>query len=74
MSEARKILPDETVRYSDSLTSALADVDAVVVVTPWEDFQSVPSLVQSRVPQPVIVDCRRAFDKTCVERYEGIGL
>ena len=74
MVEARKILPEETVRYTDSVTSALADVDAVVVVTPWKDFQGVPHIVRSRVPQPVLVDCRRAFDKTSVERYAGIGL
>jgi UDPglucose 6-dehydrogenase/GDP-mannose 6-dehydrogenase len=56
------------------VTSALDDAEAVVVVTPWEQFQDVPDVLRRRTPQPVLVDCRRAYDKHCIDRYEGIGL
>jgi UDPglucose 6-dehydrogenase len=72
--EARGALRGSKVRYGDSLASALEDVDAVVVVTPWEQFRNVPADLRKRSPQPVLVDCRRVYDKNCVTRYEGIGL
>ncbi len=54
--------------------AALDEAEAVVVVTPWDQFQDVPAILRRRAPQPVLVDCRRAYDKNCVDRYEGIGL
>jgi UDPglucose 6-dehydrogenase len=74
MDEARKVFSEPGVSYSESLDSALAEVDAVVVVTPWSEFRDVPALLKSRDPQPVLVDGRRAFDKNSLARYEGIGL
>jgi UDPglucose 6-dehydrogenase/GDP-mannose 6-dehydrogenase len=74
LAEARAALGDVAVTFCDSLGSALHDAEAVVVVTPWEQFQDVPALLSRRAPQPVLVDCRRAYDKNCVDRYEGIGL
>lgn len=72
--DARAALGGVAVNFCDSLGSALHDADAVVVVTPWEQFRDVPAVLSRRAPQPVLVDCRRAFDKNCVSRYEGIGL
>jgi UDPglucose 6-dehydrogenase/GDP-mannose 6-dehydrogenase len=74
MDEARKVFSAPGVSYSESLDSALAEVDAVVVVTPWKEFREVPALLRRRDPQPVLVDGRRAFDKNSLARYEGIGL
>jgi UDPglucose 6-dehydrogenase/GDP-mannose 6-dehydrogenase len=72
--EARAALRGVPVTFSESLGSAVETVDAVVVVTPWDQFRELPAVLSRRVPQPVLVDCRRAFEKTCVSRYEGIGL
>lgn len=74
MSEARRVQPEGPVTYGDDLAAALDGVEAVIVVTPWEEFADVPSLLRGRLPQPVLVDCRRTFDKGSVSRYEGIGL
>jgi UDPglucose 6-dehydrogenase/GDP-mannose 6-dehydrogenase len=74
MDEARKVFSEPGVSYSEDLDSALAEVDAVVVVTPWSEFRDVPALLKGRDPQPVLVDGRRAFDKNSLARYEGIGL
>ena len=74
LAEARAALDGVPVAFCDSLGSALDEAEAVVVVTPWDQFQDVPAILRRRAPQPVLVDCRRAYDKNCVDRYEGIGL
>jgi UDPglucose 6-dehydrogenase len=72
--EARKAFPDPRVTYSADVPASVAEADAVVVVTPWKEFDEVPGLVMRRADPPVFVDGRRTFDKTSVARYEGIGL
>lgn len=73
MAEARLSFRESQVNYCDSLATAVSDIDALVVVTPWKEFRDVPALLLGRDPQPVFVDARRAFDKNCVARYEAIG-
>lgn len=72
--EAQRAFPEAKVNYCDSLDAALADVDAVVVVTPWKEFKDVPARLASSQPKTVFVDGRRAYDKLAVANYEGIGL
>jgi UDPglucose 6-dehydrogenase len=72
--EAKKAFPDLRVKYSDAVDSAVAEADAVVVVTPWKQFAGVPAMIEKRPNPPVLIDGRRAYDKTSVSRYEGIGL
>jgi len=74
MEEARKAFPDPAVEFAPNLPAALADAQAVVVVTPWKEFQQVPDLIRDRQPAVVLVDGRRAFDKQSIAKYEGIGL
>lgn len=74
LDEARKAFPEPRVAYHSSLDSALASIDAVVVVTPWKEFQSLPGRLRTCKNPVVFVDGRRAYDKTCVPKYEGIGL
>ena len=72
--EAQKAFPEPKVNYCDTLDTALADIDAVIVVTPWKEFRDVPALLAAKQPKVVFVDGRRAYDKQSVGRYEGIGL
>jgi UDPglucose 6-dehydrogenase len=72
--EARKAFDDRRVTYCGDLRSAVADVDAVIVVTPWKDFEEVPELLRDRQPPVVFVDGRRAFNQNCLPKYLGIGL
>jgi UDPglucose 6-dehydrogenase/GDP-mannose 6-dehydrogenase len=72
--EAQKAFPDTKVNYCDSLDAALADIDAVVVVTPWKEFKDVPARLAATQPKTVFVDGRRAYDKQSLANYEGIGL
>jgi UDPglucose 6-dehydrogenase/GDP-mannose 6-dehydrogenase len=72
--EARKILSDVPVRYAESLPDAIAGAEAIILVTAWDEFLSLPDLVNSMDVSPVIVDGRRMIDKTSVPHYFGIGL
>jgi UDPglucose 6-dehydrogenase len=72
--EARRAFDDRRVTFCGDLQSAIADIDAVIVVTPWKDFQAAPELLRDRQPPIIFVDGRRAFDRGCLPRYEGIGL
>jgi UDPglucose 6-dehydrogenase len=73
MNEARHAFSDARVSYAESLASALDDIDATVVVTPWQEFQAVPGLLRDKNPETVLVDCRRVFASESVSRYEAIG-
>jgi len=72
--EARRAFDDRRVTFCGDLQSAIVDIDAVIVVTPWKDFQATPELLRDRQPPIIFVDGRRAFDRGCLPRYEGIGL
>ena len=57
-----------------SMTQVLEDVEAVILMTRWPEFQQLHELVGDRNPQPLVVDGRRFLDKRKFARYEGIGL
>ena len=70
---ARRALGDLLVRYEPDLAAALAGADAVVIVTRWQDYERVPSLIEDRHPPVPVIDGRRMLDPESVERYSGIG-
>lgn len=74
LEEARKAFPDPGVQYCKALDEALEGAQAVVVVTPWKEFDAVPARLQKLSPAIVFVDGRRAYDKRSLANYEGIGL
>ena len=73
MPAARELL-GSAIDYADSLESCLADVDAVLLVTRWKQFEAVPELLRGMASPPLLVDGRRQLDKRDVPRYAGIGL
>jgi UDPglucose 6-dehydrogenase/GDP-mannose 6-dehydrogenase len=73
MPEARKALNGEAIDYCDSLESAIEGAQAVLVVTPWQEFRRLPELLAGREPAVVLIDGRRFFAKNSVAKYEGIG-
>lgn len=72
--EAQHILGADVLEYCDSLDQVLDGVQAVVLVTRWDEFRSVPEQLAKLDPQPVFVDGRRLLDKHSIAKYEGIGL
>jgi UDPglucose 6-dehydrogenase len=72
--EARELFRGDSVHVCDDLPQALADAQAVVLVTRWDEFRKVPELLRNRQPQPLFIDGRRMLDKRDFAKYEGIGL
>lgn len=70
----RRTLGAVAVTYEPDLASALADVDAAVIVTSWPEYAGVPELLAAMPRPPVIVDGRRMLDRGSVPHYEGVGL
>lgn len=74
MTEAQKLFGHHQITYCEDLTQAIHGVEAVVLLTRWEEFRHLPELIANLKPQPIFVDGRRMVDKHKVARYEGIGL
>jgi len=60
-------------RIEPDLAAAIADADAIVIVTPWAQFGELPRLVAALPVAPVVLDARRAFEPGSFSRYVGIG-
>jgi UDPglucose 6-dehydrogenase/GDP-mannose 6-dehydrogenase len=71
---AEKILGTQRVRYCEQMEDTLNGADAVVLLTRWEEFESLPERLAGRELQPLVVDGRRMIDKRRLARYTGIGL
>jgi UDPglucose 6-dehydrogenase len=71
--EARKVL-GTAITYASSLRECLEDVDAVVLLTRWKEFEEVPALLGSMKAPPLLLDGRRQLDKRTIARYAGVGL
>ena len=72
--EAEKIFPPDQVRYCDTLEEVIRDVDAVILLTRWDLFKTVPQLLEKMKRPPLLIDGRRMLRKEEVPHYEGIGL
>lgn len=62
------------VHFSDDLSEAIDDAQAILIMTRWPQFMKLPALLAERDNQPLVIDGRRMLDKNSVARYEGIGL
>jgi UDPglucose 6-dehydrogenase/GDP-mannose 6-dehydrogenase len=74
--EARRIFCDlgVSIDFCQDLDQALKNAEAVIILTRWEEFTSIPDRLEQLGEMPLIVDGRRMLDKNIVKRYEGIGL
>ncbi len=72
--EARKLFGNRQIVYCDDLAQTLENVQAVLLLTRWEEFKRIPELLARLHPQPLVIDSRRMLDKRSIARYEGIGL
>lgn len=72
--EAKKILGNDNIEYTESLEETLLGVDAVILVTRWDKFKNLNRLISNEKCQPLIIDGRRILNKNDYKKYEGIGL
>jgi UDPglucose 6-dehydrogenase len=78
MDRAREIMPD--IEYCRNPYEAAQDVDALVLVTEWDEFRPDKldmKKVQSSMRQPVLLDGRNLYDPLAMKKlgfiYAGIG-
>jgi UDPglucose 6-dehydrogenase/GDP-mannose 6-dehydrogenase len=72
--EAKKVFGNKSITYCDSLSHALEEAQAVLLLTRWEEFRGLPGMLARLNPQPLFIDGRRMLEKSSITRYEGIGL
>jgi UDPglucose 6-dehydrogenase/GDP-mannose 6-dehydrogenase len=70
----RKLYDDPGIAYCDDLWQTIDEAEAIVLLTRWDEFHTLPGLLKQSAQQPLFIDGRRMLDKTSVARYEGIGL
>jgi UDPglucose 6-dehydrogenase len=71
---AQKLFVDRDVTFCDDLAQAIDNVQAVLLVTRWKEFERIPELLSHRGESPLVIDGRRMLSKHSVARYDGIGL
>ncbi len=79
MDEAKRVLgPESGIAYAASPLAALADADALVIVTEWKEFRS-PDFdeMKRRLKSPVVFDGRNLYDPVQMRAvgidYHAIG-
>jgi UDPglucose 6-dehydrogenase/GDP-mannose 6-dehydrogenase len=70
---AARLFPDHAIDVRDSLRAAAEDVDALILVTRWDEFKELPDILHQTGKSPIVIDGRRMLDRHAVARYEGIG-
>ena len=71
---AARLFPTKRVRYCQTLEEAVADAQAILILTRWDEFKAIPRLLEDYNNHPVVIDGRRLLPKDCVPSYAGIGL
>ncbi len=72
--EAKKVFNGTDITYCRSVPETLADADAVLLLTRWDEFQNLPEELARLEKEPVLIDGRRMIARDAVSRYEGIGI
>jgi UDPglucose 6-dehydrogenase len=71
---ARKVLAGCDVTLCGTLAEAVEGVDAVLLITRWDEFRIVPQLIRRQSSPPLLVDGRGMINAASVPKYDGIGL
>ncbi len=72
--EAQRFFGNNNIIFCDDLSQAIDAVEAIVLLTRWEEFKVIPGLLDGNDQPPIVIDGRRMIDKRSIKRYEGIGL
>ena len=77
MDQARTLMP-EGITWCQDAMDAVQDADALVVITEWNDFRSLPpARLAAAMRGRVVVDLRNVFDPAAMRQaglaYSGIG-
>lgn len=73
-SDAATRLFEGRVNVAPSLDDAVADVEAILLITRWDEYRRLENILASRESQPLLIDGRRLIRPDAVARYRGIGM
>lgn len=62
------------VRFENTVEGAIEGADAILIMTAWPEFRSLPEALSESGARPLIIDGRRILAKDSVPDYAGIGL
>jgi UDPglucose 6-dehydrogenase len=71
---ARLVFAGLSLKLCANLAEAVDDVDAILLVTRWDEFNIIPSLISQQAVPPLLIDGRRMIEPSSVPRYDGIGI
>lgn len=71
---ARTVFAGLNVKLCEELSEAVQDVDAVFLVTRWDEFGEVAALIAQQPTPPLLIDGRRMIAPGSVANYDGIGI
>lgn len=64
--EAQKIFENQPIQYCDTLAKTVQDVDVVLLITRWAEFEALPDLLQEMANPPLMIDGRRILTRNCL--------
>ncbi len=68
MEEAKSLLPD-SIRYCDSIDEAVADAEAVVLMTEWNQYRGLDlTRLKQQMSGNIFVDLRNVYEKSMMDR------
>jgi len=71
---AKKIFANDAIGYQDNFHGAIKGSDAVIVLTSWKEFKTIPQVLSTIKQAPLLIDGRRFLNKSKIVKYAGIGL
>ena len=64
MENARKVLGNKNIEYTDSANDCLKGAELCILITPWDEFKKLtPEDFTHNMKQPVLLDCWRTFNR-----------
>jgi UDPglucose 6-dehydrogenase len=72
--EALKLFGSQGIQYCETLQQTIDDVQGILILTRWQEFNDLPALISARDTQPIVIDGRRLLNKASVAKYDGIGM
>lgn len=71
--EAERMFGGNRIRYGETVGETIEGAEALVILTRWDLFESLPDMLSGKDNQPLVIDARRMLDASSTSRYDGIG-
>lgn len=72
--EAKNVFSAENIEYPENLSDALSNVDVIILITEWENFNNLSVPLNESGQYPLLIDGCRILNKNNYSNYIGVGL